>query len=129
MKRKLKMQKRKERRLKLAKQPETIYDALEEEIIPEPVEVPAKFPEALEVPEIKVAEIKKEIIMNKLLLVLDASKPTNRIIRRAIVMGVIALISVVITELSGFAPGYAIPIITAVLAALDKWSRIYKETK
>lgn len=59
----------------------------------------------------------------KLLWVLPANSLTSRVVRRAVIVGVLSLIAVLINEFTPYAPGVVIPLATAVGAALDKLIR------
>ena len=63
----------------------------------------------------------------KLLGFLNPKSPFNRILRRAIVIGVLAFIAVILNAWVGTAPAILVPIITAILAALDKTTREIKK--
>lgn len=66
----------------------------------------------------------KALIKNmKMLLFLNSEKKLHRVIRRAIVVGVLSAIAVVLTALVDIAPIYTVPVITALLAAIDKITR------
>lgn len=56
----------------------------------------------------------------KVLFFLDASKPYNRILRRAVVIGFLSFIVVGIKSLIPQLPEAYMPILVAVLAALEK---------
>lgn len=60
---------------------------------------------------------------NKVLFFLDASKAVNRAIRRAVMIFVFAGFSAMIQDFIIGAPQYIIPILTAVLAFIDKYLR------
>lgn len=66
----------------------------------------------------------------KLLGILDPSKAINRIIRRAVAIGVLTFIAVMVTGLIPESPALVVPILTAVLtailASIDKLSREIK---
>lgn len=59
----------------------------------------------------------------KLLGILDPSKAINRIIRRAVAIGVLTFIAVMVTGLIPEAPVIVAPILVAILAAVDKLRR------
>lgn len=59
----------------------------------------------------------------KLLYFLDSDKKYNRIIRRAVVVGILSAVAVVLNSVVDIAPIYTVPIITAILAAIDKCLR------
>jgi hypothetical protein len=61
--------------------------------------------------------------MKKLLFVLPADKAVSRIVRRAVIVGVCAFAGVLLTAYVDIAPGYLVPVVTAILASLDKFSR------
>ena len=61
--------------------------------------------------------------MDKLLFVLPADKLWARTVRRAVVIFVLAGLSVVVKDRLAFSPEWAVPLLTAVLAALDKFLR------
>lgn len=61
--------------------------------------------------------------MKKMLFVLSSDKKWHRIARRAIVVGVLSAVAVLLTALLDVAPIYAIPVITALLASIDKLIR------
>lgn len=55
-----------------------------------------------------------------MLFILDPKNKYHRILRRAIIVGVLSLVAVLINEFADQAPGIAIPIITAIGVAIDK---------
>ena len=59
----------------------------------------------------------------KVLFFLDASKPVNRVIRRAVMIFIFAGISAVIQNFIAGSPEWFTPILTMILAALDKMLR------
>lgn len=59
----------------------------------------------------------------KLLYFLDSEKKYNRVIRRAVVVGILSAVAVILTALVDVAPIYTIPVLTAVLAGIDKYLR------
>ena len=61
--------------------------------------------------------------MKKMLFVLSPEKKWQRTLRRAIVVGVLTAIAVLLNAWLGCAPIILIPVITAVLAAIDKFVR------
>lgn len=67
--------------------------------------------------------------MNRLLFILDPEKPLNRIIRRGVVVGFLTLLAVILQQViegqAGFVvPDIYVPILVALLAALDKCRRV-----
>ena len=60
---------------------------------------------------------------NKVLFFLDASNKWNRIIRRGVVIFVLAGISMLLKDFIVDAPEIWVPILTAVLAMIDKGVR------
>ena len=69
--------------------------------------------------------------MKRLLLFLPAENAWSRIIRRGVVIGVLTLISVVLASAltENLAPGYATPILVAILAMIDKSLREFRNKK
>ncbi len=65
--------------------------------------------------------------MKKLLGILPADKAVSRVIRRAVIVGLLSLFAVLINEYTKVAPGIVIPTLTAIGAALDKLSREVKK--
>lgn len=65
----------------------------------------------------------------KVLFFLDASKPLNRAIRRGVIIFIFAGFAAILQDFIIGAPQYIIPILTAVLALLDKYLRDIQETK
>jgi len=61
--------------------------------------------------------------MKRVLLFLDATNPVNRTIRRGVVAGLCVFVAVGITAFLPEAPVWAVPILTAVLMAADKYIR------
>jgi len=59
----------------------------------------------------------------KVLFFLDASSGRNRLIRRFVVIFVFAGIAAILKDFIIGAPEWLIPLITAVLALIDKWVR------
>jgi len=59
----------------------------------------------------------------KMLLILNKENRWHRIIRRAVVIGVLTALSVFLKSLTELVPLYLIPVATALLAAIDKYSR------
>jgi len=59
----------------------------------------------------------------KVLFFLDASNPRNRLIRRFVVIFIFAGIAAILKDFIIGAPEWLIPLITAVLALIDKWAR------
>jgi len=58
-----------------------------------------------------------------MLIFLNSEKKWHRITRRAIVMGVLSAVAVILTALLDIAPIYSVPVIVAILAAIDKYTR------
>jgi len=58
-----------------------------------------------------------------MLIFLNSEKKIHRVLRRAIVVGVLSAVAVVANAFVDVAPIYIIPVITAVLAAIDKYIR------
>lgn len=65
----------------------------------------------------------------KVLLILDASNPVNRLIRRAVVICVLTLISVFVSDSLHLVPVVYVPVLTAVLALIDKMLSEYRDFK
>lgn len=61
--------------------------------------------------------------MKKLLLVLNPENKYARVLRRAVVVGVLSLLAVLLNAYLDVAPALLVPIITALLAAADKYIR------
>ncbi len=59
----------------------------------------------------------------KMLIFLNSDKKWHRIVRRAIVVGVLSAVAVLANALLDVAPIYSVPVITAVLAGIDKYLR------
>ena len=59
----------------------------------------------------------------KVLFFLDASSQRNRLIRRFVVIFIFAGIAAILKDFIIGAPEWLIPLITAVLALIDKWVR------
>lgn len=67
--------------------------------------------------------------MTKMLGFLNAEKPIHRVIRRGIVVGFFTFLAIVIQQIiegqAGFiVPDIYVPILVAILAALDKATRL-----
>lgn len=56
----------------------------------------------------------------KMLFFLNPANPAHRILRRAIVIGIYTMASVIIWDSMRYAPEYFIPIMTAIGAMIDK---------
>jgi len=67
--------------------------------------------------------------MAKVLFLLDASNPVNRIIRRGVIVAVASLVAVIANSYLEFAPAYAVPVIAAIGAMADKIYSEYKNVK
>jgi hypothetical protein len=65
--------------------------------------------------------------MNKTLIFLNADSPVNRILRRAVVIGVLTIVSVLLSDWLQLANPVWVPIITAVLALIDKTLSEYRD--
>jgi len=59
----------------------------------------------------------------KMLLLLNPENKWHRVIRRAIVIGVLSAVAVLLNSWIEVAPIYIVPVITAILAAIDKSTR------
>ena len=59
-------------------------------------------------------------------LFLDMSKPMNRIIRRGIVVGILTGVSVMLVGYQEIAPALYLPVISGILAMIDKGLREHK---
>ena len=66
---------------------------------------------------------------NKVLFFLNAENKWNRIFRRGVIMFVFAGISVLLKDFIITAPGYWVPILTAILAMVDKGLRELQSNK
>ena len=62
-----------------------------------------------------------------MLFILNEKNKYHRILRRGIVIGVLVIISMMLEVYMPSAPGLIVPILTAVLAMLDKLTRELKE--
>ena len=60
---------------------------------------------------------------------LDMKDPYKRILRRALIVGVLTAVSVGLASYTEIAPEYLVPIISAALAAVDKALRENKVDK
>ena len=60
--------------------------------------------------------------MKRLLLVLNPEKKSSRVIRRAVALGLISFVSILLTAVMELAPAYA-AIFVAIIAGLDKLKR------
>ena len=64
-----------------------------------------------------------------MLLFLNPKNKYHRVLRRGVVVGLCVAVSMLINVYLSEAPGYAVPVLTAIIAMLDKLSRELKDTK
>lgn len=61
--------------------------------------------------------------MKKMLLILNPQKRWQRALRRAIIVGVLSFVAVLINAWIGYVPVVVVPILTALGAYIDKYLR------